>query len=134
MISSLMYSRTTTFFPFFHCLYTCFLCILSQLDCGQIFNKRRILRCGACQREALIRGWFLFWSKSQCYSAYLKLSIYQRELDKLPITSNLYFALITQICRFVNLIFRLYGINNYIQKQKNTIQKRLIEHIKLIIN
>ena len=29
---------------------------LVKLDCGQISHKRRILKRGACQREALIRG------------------------------------------------------------------------------
>ena len=52
-------------FSFFHRLYTFLTCILIQLWSGydQIYIKRHILKCGAYQRQALISGCHLFWSK-----------------------------------------------------------------------
>ena len=77
----LTYSRTAIFFPFSDYLNTCSVCNLVQLhlDCGQISKKQRILKCGAYQREVLIRGRRLFWSKCQWCGACLRSGVSQRK-------------------------------------------------------
>ena len=77
----LIYSRTTIFFPFSNYLNTCSVCNLVQLqlDCGQISKKHRILKYSAYQREVLIRGRRLFWSKCQRCGACLRSGVYQRK-------------------------------------------------------
>ena len=58
MISSLIHSRATIFFPLFDCLYTCSICIsvLLRLDCGQVSDKRHIFRCSLIRGRRLLGG------------------------------------------------------------------------------
>ena len=58
MITSLIYSRATIFFPLFYCLYTCSISILVllRLDCGQVSDKRHIFRCSLIRGRRLLEG------------------------------------------------------------------------------
>ena len=78
-------SRTTLFFPFFHCFYTCSICIFVQLQLpgGQIYNKRYIVGSSAYQRAALILVQVPLGLCLLKCGAYLRPGIYYRKYRSL---------------------------------------------------